>query len=163
MKLLNGGKDYIREFLIRLEQLIETLYFCPKPMVAAINGHAIAGGCVIACCADHRLMVQITGRIGVPELRVGVPVSGYIMELLRARLSPASFEEAVLGGANYTADTALTKGLVDEVVSAEELMDRAMGYAQSLAAIAPKYFHFPNCRPGSPYENQPRHIITLPE
>jgi enoyl-CoA hydratase len=51
----------------------ERLFFCQKPVVAAIDGHAIAGGCVLPCAADYRMMAQQTGRIGIPELLVGVP------------------------------------------------------------------------------------------
>lgn len=140
VKLLNGGSDYICEFLNKLEQLMETLIFCPKPMVAAINGHAIAGGCVIATCADQRLMVHTSARIGMPELKVGVPFPVIIMELMRSRINSATFEEIVLGGANYTADKAQKKGLVDEIVSADELMDRAMARARSLAEIRPEIY-----------------------
>ena len=142
VQLLDGGTDYIREFLINLEQLLETLFFCPKPVVSAINGHAIAGGCVIACCGDHRLMSQGKGRIGVPELRVGVPFPVIIMELMRAKVGCAAFEEIVLGGATFKADMAKQKGLIDEVVDEEELMEQAMRCAQSLGDIRPEVFSF---------------------
>lgn len=142
LALLKGGTDYIVQFLVKLEELIEMLFFCPKPVVSAINGHAIAGGCIIACCGDHRLMAQGKGRIGVPELRVGVPFPVIIMELMRAKVGSASFEEIVLGGGTYSADTAIQKGLVDEIVSTEELMDQALARAQSLADIRSEIFSF---------------------
>ena len=142
LKLLNSEAGYIRQFLTSLEQLIETLYFCPKPVVAAINGHAIAGGCVIASCADHRLMAQGKGRIGVPELRVGVPFPVIIMELMRARVDSASFQEIVLGGDTYTTGMAIQKGLIDEIVSPEDLMDKAQACALSLAGIRPEIYSF---------------------
>ena len=142
VQLLNGGTDYIRQFLINLEQLLETLFFCPKPVVSAINGHAIAGGCVIACCGDHRLMSKGKGRIGVPELRVGVPFPVIIMELMRAKVDSAAFEEIVLGGTTFKAEMALQKGLIDELVDEEELMEKAMLCAQSLADIRPEIFSF---------------------
>ena len=53
--------------------LTRTVFFFPKPVVAAVNGHAIAGGCVLACCADKRIAARDGGRIGVTELLVGVP------------------------------------------------------------------------------------------
>jgi enoyl-CoA hydratase len=50
-----------------------TLFDFEKPVVAAVNGHAIAGGCIIACAADYRMMTREPARIGIPELLVGVP------------------------------------------------------------------------------------------
>ncbi len=142
VQLLNEGAGYTGQFLLSLEQLIETLFFCPKPVVAAINGHAIAGGCVIANCADHRLMALDSGKIGVPEIRVGVPFPVVIMELMRSKVDAGSFEEIVLGGATYTAQAALTKGLIDEAVSAEILMQTALARAQLLSEISPELYSF---------------------
>ena len=142
IQLLKGGKDYVVKFLAALEDMLETLFFCPKPVVAAINGHAIAGGCVIACCADHRIMVQGKGRIGVPELRVGVPFPVIIMELMRTKVHSACFEEIMLAGQTYLPDQAKEKGLIDEVVDADELMDKAIGHAESLAVIRADIYSF---------------------
>ena len=72
-RLSEGGADYIRKFLPVLHKLYDTVFYHPKPVVAAINGHAIAGGCVLACCADRRIMAREGGRIGVTESLVGVP------------------------------------------------------------------------------------------
>ncbi len=142
VQLLKGGTEYIREFLINLEKMLDTLFFCPKPLIAAINGHAIAGGCVIACCADFRLMSAGKFRIGVPELRVGVPFPVIIMELMRAKVNSAYFEEIMLGGATYTPEDALQRGLVDEVVTDEDLLQKAIATAKSLAAIQPEIYSF---------------------
>jgi len=142
VQLLEGGAQYIGDFLVKLEQMLETLFFCPKPLIAAINGHAIAGGCVIACCADRRLMVDGKARIGVPELRVGVPFPVIIMELMRAKVSSACFEEIMLGGASYLPKDAAQKGLVDEIIAAEDLMEKALDSAESLASIRPEIYSF---------------------
>ena len=142
VQLLKGGTDYIRTFLANLEQMLETLFFCPKPVVAAINGHAIAGGCVIASCADKRLMAEGKARIGVPELRVGVPFPVIIMELMRAKVNSAYFEEIMLAGATYRPEDALQRGLIDEIVNSENLMDRAIATAKSLASIRSELYSF---------------------
>ncbi len=73
IRLSSGGPDYVRAFLPALHRLYDAVFFHPKPVVAAINGHAVAGGCVLACCADRRIMARGRGRIGVTELLVGVP------------------------------------------------------------------------------------------
>lgn len=139
-QLLEGGIDYIRKFLPALDELLETLFFCPQPVVAAINGHAIAGGCLLACAADRRLMTPGKGRIGVPELRVGVPFPTVVMEIMRARTAPSHYEEITLGGATYPAEEALQRGLVDGVIEDEALLGEAISAAESLAALRPELF-----------------------
>jgi enoyl-CoA hydratase len=62
LRVLEGGPVYVRRFLPSLCNAFETLFCFPKPVLAAINGHAIAGGCVFACAADHRLMAMASGR-----------------------------------------------------------------------------------------------------
>jgi enoyl-CoA hydratase/carnithine racemase len=141
-QLLDGGVAYVRQFLPALDGLFETLFFCRKPLVAAVNGHAIAGGCLLTCCADVRLMVAGKALIGVPELRVGVPFPAVAMEIMRARTSPAFYEEVVLGGANYAAQDARDRGLVDRVVAGDQLLAEARSAAASLAAIRPEIYAF---------------------
>jgi enoyl-CoA hydratase len=83
VRLLEGGAPYIREFLPALSTMFATVFSHPAPVVAAINGHAIAGGCVLACAADKRLMARDGGHIGVTELLVGVPFPPVAMEIMR--------------------------------------------------------------------------------
>ena len=141
-QLLDGGVDYVRQFLPALDDLLETLFFCKKPVVAAVNGHAIAGGCLLACAADRRVMVDGKARIGVPELLVGVPFPIVVLEIMRARTSPIFFEEVILGGATYTTQEALQRGLIDSVVEKDQLLDKAIAAAESFAAIRPENFSF---------------------
>jgi enoyl-CoA hydratase len=77
-----GGADYLRRFLPMLHRMYEAV-FHPKPLVAAINGHAIAGGCVLACCADRRILTRGGGRMGITELLVGVPFPALAFEIVR--------------------------------------------------------------------------------
>src|SRR6185436_11758309 len=67
VRAVAGGADYLHEFLPVLNRAFEAVFFHPRPIVAALNGHAVAGGCVLACAADRRLMVRDGGRIGVTE------------------------------------------------------------------------------------------------
>ena len=85
-------------------------------MVAAINGHAMAGGCVLACAADRRLMARDAGRIGVTELLVGVPFPAAAMEIMRCATAPQYFEDAIFSGATYTPPEAVARGLVHDIV-----------------------------------------------
>ena len=61
----------------------------PKPLVAAVNGHAIAGGCILAATCDRRIMAEGNGRIGVPELVVGVPFPALPLQIMAARMPDA--------------------------------------------------------------------------
>src|SRR5262245_53462848 len=72
-RLTQEGADYVRRFLPLLSRAVRALFAFPKPVVAAVNGHAIAGGCIMVLAADARLMAEGRGRIGIPELLVGVP------------------------------------------------------------------------------------------
>ena len=69
----DGGVKYLRQLLPVLNKMYDVIFNFPKPLVAAVNGHAIAGGCVLACCADYRMMARGSGKIGVNELLVGLP------------------------------------------------------------------------------------------
>jgi enoyl-CoA hydratase len=134
-RVLRGGAAYLKEFLPAMEVFFNTLLTFPKPVVAAINGHAIAGGCVIAAACDHRVMVEGTGRIGVPELAVGVPFPTLPFEIVRARVSPAHFRHLVLSGRTVPPAEALVLGLIDEIAPQDVLLTRAQHTAEQLAEI----------------------------
>ena len=87
-RLSAGGADYVRAFLPVLHKLYDAVFFYPKPVIAAINGHAIAGGAVLAACADRRVMAKDGGRIGVTELQVGVPFPALAFEIVRFAVPP---------------------------------------------------------------------------
>ena len=130
-----GGPAYVRRFLPVLNAMFDTVFRFPKPVVAAINGHAIAGGCVLACCADRRLMAQGNGRIGVTELLVGLPFPALAFEIMRNVTMSRYFPKAILAGETYLCDGGEERGWIDDVVMAADLMDRAAVAAQTFAAI----------------------------
>jgi enoyl-CoA hydratase len=140
VRLSAGGADYVRRFLPALHRLYETVFFFPKPVVAAVNGHAIAGGCVLECCADKRIAARDGGRIGVTELLVGVPFPPMAFEVMRFALPPRYLAEAMYSGATFQTDAALAIGLVDELVEPAALLDRAVAAAETLAALSPRAF-----------------------
>ena len=140
LRLSEGGADYVREFLPALHRLYQAVFFHSKPVVAAINGHAIAGGCVLACCADRRIAARDGGRIGVTELLVGVPFPPLAFEVMRYATAPQYFADGVLSGATFVVEEALARGLVDEVVEVAALRDRAIAAAERLATLSPAAF-----------------------
>lgn len=141
-RLLEGGAAYIEAFLPALDRAISRLLFCDRPLVTACNGHAIAGGCLVACCGDRRLGARGKGRIGVPELAVGVPFPPLAIELVRFSVGPRNLQRALYDASVHNMEDALELGFVDELVEADELEERAIETARRLAAIPPASFAF---------------------
>jgi enoyl-CoA hydratase len=140
IRLSEGGAGYVRKLLPVLHKLFDAAFFHPKPVVAAVNGHAIAGGCVIACCADRRIMARGAGRIGVTELLVGVPFPALAFEIMRIAVPPRYLAEVTYGGGTYEADAALERGFIDEVAEPGEVLEDALAVVQELAALSPAAF-----------------------
>ena len=140
LRISAEGAPYVRQFLPALHRMFDAAFNLPKPLVAAVNGHAMAGGCVLACCADVRIAARGQGRIGITEILVGVPFPALAFEVMRYAANPQYLAEMALSGATYLSDDARTRGLVDEVVEPAELMNRAMAAAKALAAVSPAAF-----------------------
>jgi enoyl-CoA hydratase len=139
-RLLDGGPGYLERFLPALDEALARLYTFPRPAVAAVNGHAIAGGCILALACDHRILADGPGRIGVPELQVGVPFPPLPLEIVRAALPAPVAQEAIATGRTYAAAEALARGFADELVAPERLLDRACEVAAALGAMPPAAF-----------------------
>lgn len=140
IRISTEGEAYVRRFLPALHRMFEAAFFLPKPVIAAVNGHAMAGGCVLACCADARIMARGQGRIGITEILVGVPFPALAFEVMRYAANSQYLPDMTLTGATYLSDEARTRGLVDEVVEPADLMNRALAVARSLGALPPATF-----------------------
>jgi enoyl-CoA hydratase len=119
------------------EELIEALnraflavYSCPRLVVGAVNGHAIAGGLVLALCCDIRLVADVDLKVGLAEVRVGVPYPVGAIEVVRHELSAPIVRRLVLGGELIGAHTAVELGVFDRVVPAAELLATALSAAR---------------------------------
>jgi enoyl-CoA hydratase len=139
-RLSDGGAGYVRAFLPSLHRLYEAVFFHPKPVIAAINGHAIAGGCILACCADRRIMARDSGRVGVTELLVGVPFPALAFEIMRFAVPARLLPEVTWSGGTYPTDAALDRGWIDETAEPTELLEDAVAVAHELADISPSAF-----------------------
>jgi enoyl-CoA hydratase len=135
LRLRDGGPGYLDEFLPALSAAFLAVFGCPVPVVAAVNGHAIAGGCVLACACDYRVMNQGHGRIGVTELLVGVPFPVTALEILRFAAGTRRLSELACFGRTYRAAEAAGLGLVDEAVTQTLVLARAAEVAAELAAL----------------------------
>jgi enoyl-CoA hydratase len=134
-RLVEEGAPYVERFFPLLVSAIRKLFLFPRPVVAAANGHAIAGGCVLVLACDYRIMAAGKGRIGMPEFAVGVPFPAMILEIIRFAVAPQHLQHIVYSAGTFTPDEALTKGLIDEVAPADTLEARAGEMARKLAAF----------------------------
>jgi len=104
----------------------------PKPVVAAVTGYALGGGCELALCADYRIAGE-NAKLGQPEILLGViPGAGGTQRLARL-IGPSRAKDLIFTGRMVKADEALSLGLVDRVVPAEEVYAQAHAWAARLA------------------------------
>ncbi|CAM5419102.1 enoyl-CoA hydratase/isomerase family protein [Streptomyces canus] len=104
----------------------------PKPVVAAVTGYALGGGCELALCADFRIAAE-NAKLGQPEILLGlIPGAGGTQRLARL-VGPSKAKDLIFTGRMVKADEALTLGLVDRVVPADEVYAEAHTWAARLA------------------------------
>ena len=138
--LVAGGADYVRLFIPLLQRVFERLATFPKPLVAAVNGHAIAGGAIIMLACDQRLLARGTAQLGLTEVRVGVEFPAWALEIARFATPTQHFPTLVCTGRTWPPEEALARGLVDELVEPEPLIDRACAVAEELGSIPPSAY-----------------------
>src|ERR1700682_1194972 len=128
-------EDRQRRMVDALNRAFYAVYGCPVPVVGAINGHAIAGGLVLALCCDWRIAANAPWLAGLAEVRVAVPYPVGAMEVVRQELRPDVARPLVLVGQNVTAASAVQAGVFDEMVDSETLLDRALAKAHEFIAL----------------------------
>ncbi|GEL20436.1 enoyl-CoA hydratase/isomerase family protein [Pseudonocardia asaccharolytica] len=136
-RFLDGGADYVKRFMPALAGSFQAAFELTKPVVAAVNGHAIAGGCVLAATADVTLMTDGKGRMGVPEIKVGVSFPRIALEVLRYAVGEVAARRLMLGAQTYPPAEVKAIGLVDQLVDGDELLTRAVRTARALAEESP--------------------------
>lgn len=134
-RLLEASDDECASFLDALEDCFEALFRFPLPVVAAINGHAIAGGCVLAAACDHRIMTSGKARIGVPELLVGVPFPAAALEIIREAFPRQTHSDAIWRGALLDPESALESGWIHETADPNDVVPRAAAWLEALDGI----------------------------
>ncbi len=107
-----GFEAYLR----KLEAVVETLYTYPGPTVAWINGHAIAGGCVLALCCDHQVCADRPEiKIGLNEVALGLQFPPVTLSVIRARVPRRNLNQVVLGAQLHTPRESFRLGMIDQV------------------------------------------------
>ena len=121
------------EFLQGFTSLYAALFIFPRPMVAAINGHAAAGGCMLALSADARLMVEGRARIGLNELSFGASVLAGSIDMLSHAVGDAATARVLTSAKLFDGTEACALGLVDQLLPANRLLDAARARAAELS------------------------------
>jgi enoyl-CoA hydratase len=132
LKDLPEDRSEMALFVDRFEEAMEKLLTFPLPLVAAVNGHAIAGGCVLASTADFRIGARGEYRIGVSEVSLGIVFPASAFEIMRQVLPAPRAAEVLLGGRLLTPEEAVGAGILHRVVPADRLLGEAEAVAREL-------------------------------
>lgn len=116
-----------------VHRLFGRLLVFPAYTVAALNGHTFAGGAMLACCADLRVMREDRGYWCLPEADLGLPLTEQMFATVTSRLTVATAAEAMNTGRRYTAAEAFAAGIVEHAVPEAEVLERAVAMAAPLA------------------------------
>jgi enoyl-CoA hydratase len=135
LKAITGyGPEEQRRSVEGINEMALAAYALPCPVVAAITGHAIAGGLVLALCADLRV-ASTAGKYGLTEIKVGVPYPQAAIGVVTAELAPHAARALVLGNALVDAAECVRLGAFDEALAAEQVLPRARELAGTLATF----------------------------
>ena len=129
LSVMTSGPENARELLGRGAEVGLRLFTYPKPVVLAVTGHALAMGGILLCCADYRVGADGPYKIGLNEVGIGMPVPRFAVETCRARLSNHWFNRAIQLGYIHSPAEALEAGFLDEVVSDDAVLARAIEVA----------------------------------
>jgi enoyl-CoA hydratase len=135
LKGFTSGLAGVLEMLTLGATLCERILSFPRPVVAACGGHAIAAGSFLLLAADMRIGVDGPFQMGLNEVKIGLTVPWFAIELARYRLHPSHFDRAVVNATMYSPQEAIAPGFLDQVVSAEDLQDASIQAAAQLAEL----------------------------
>lgn len=127
--------EYLADFLAELDAFFRRLLLFPRPVVAAVNGHALAGGWVTACAADVRVAAEGDATVGVTELAVGVPFPRSAFEAFRLATPAPLVASLVMRARRVPVAEAAALGMLDELVPPERLLPRALELAREMALM----------------------------
>lgn len=129
------AREQLKDFVRRYQRLMLRVFLFPRPVVSAITGHAIAGGCILPMAGDVRVMAEGDFTIGLREVAIGLPLPTFGCELAKAVLPPTSWTRAVLRGELFSPHQAMEMGMVDEVASLAGVREQAVKIATAMAHL----------------------------
>lgn len=139
-EFLGASKEEFARYLRKFTTLYRELFLHPRPVIAALNGHAVAGGCMLATACDARVMAKESAKIGLNEIGFGSSLFAGSLAVLRFCIGERRAQEVVYGGALYGAEQALSLGLIDAAVDGASLSGEARARLDALMAKSPRAF-----------------------
>ncbi len=121
-----------------MARLAHRVFIFPKPVIAAVAGHCIAGGAILLLACDRAVGANGEYKVGVNEVSLGIPFGGFALELARAHLTPAGMNQGPLHGETFGPQRARELGYLDEVVPVDDLESRVT----EIADRAAEFSHF---------------------
>lgn len=137
-ELLGLDEDGMRAFWRDFFGLLERVAASPVPIVAALTGHSPAGGTVIALYADYRIQAEGDFRMGLNEVQVGLVVPPVIHQALARLIGTYAAERHLVAGEMIPTNQALEIGLIDEIVPADQVVEKAVAWCRRHLALPPK-------------------------
>lgn len=131
-EIFSGGHARIRQWYRDYRATNLRIFQYPRPTVAAINGHAIAGGLITALDCDFRVAARMPAKFGLNEVPIGIPMPAAYVEIIKYALGSQVGALATLRGKLYDLDEAMRLGFFHEVVSPADLLSTAIGYARCI-------------------------------
>jgi len=138
IELYNYDEIKIEALFDALFEAMKIMLSFEKPLVASITGHAPAGGCILAICADYRIMAEGKYKIGLNEIPVGIMMPPYIFETYAFWLGKGKAYQFILEGKLATTQEALEVGLIDEVVTADEVLNASVAQLKKYMSLSAK-------------------------
>jgi enoyl-CoA hydratase len=135
LNVFAGERDQLLEMLTLGATLAERVLSFPQPVIVACTGHAVAAGAFPLLSADMRIAADGPFQIGLNEVKIGLTVPWFAIELARQRLHPTHFDRTVVNATMYNPREAVAPGFLDRVVAAEELGDVSLQAAAGLAQL----------------------------
>lgn len=139
-EFLSYSKEAFSSFLTKFTELYTRLYLFPKPIVAALNGHTVAGGCILALACDYRIMAAGKAKISLNEIGFGSTIFAGSVEMLAGVVGQRNAELMLLTGAMFSAPEAQSLGLIDALAEEAELLAQAGKIARDFADKDPIAF-----------------------
>lgn len=130
--LIELEKDGVKTFYTTYNELCLNLFTLPKPIIAAINGHTIAGGCILALCCDYRFISEGRKLMGLNEIKLGLPVPYPGDRILHQIVGPQYAKEIIEIGDFYPPEDSLEMGMVDQVFPSDQVLPQSIERAKLL-------------------------------